>query len=255
MGMMDRLKTLIKANANDAMAKMEDPEKVLNQLILDMKDQLIEAKKQVAVTIADEKRLKKQAEAHRQQAQEWEKRAMMAVRAGRDDLAKEALRRKGELDELTSQYSAQWEAQKAAADKLREALYQLNRKIEEADRKKRLLISRKRQAEAHQQMQQTMQSLHASSPLDRFAKLEERIEQMEAEVEAQQELQNDATSLEAKFATLNAGSAMDDELARLKASMGVSNNLSAFSFDELETPSKSQEQARVNHHQGAVKRR
>ena len=130
MGIFGRLGTLLKANINDVISKAEDPEKILNQLILDMKDQLIEAKKQVAVAIADEKRLKKQLDNELHMAREWEKKAMMAVRAGRDDLAKEALRRKGEHDQLASEFQGQWEAQKAAADKLRESLRQLNNKIE-----------------------------------------------------------------------------------------------------------------------------
>ena len=121
-----------------------------------MKEQLIQAKKQVAVAIADEKKLKKQLDAERQKAQEWEKKAMMAVRAGRDDLAKEALNRKSEHDELAEEFQTQWEAQKAAADKLRDSLRALNSKIEEAKRKKNLLIARKKRAEAQKTIQETM---------------------------------------------------------------------------------------------------
>ena len=143
MGMFSRIGTLLKANINDLISKAEDPEKILNQLIVDMREQLIDAKKQVAVAIADEKKLKKQYEKENKQAQEWEKKAMMAVRAGRDDLAKEALQRKKEHSELSSEYKKQWEAQKNAAEKLRSSLRQLNDKIEEAKRKKGLLIARK----------------------------------------------------------------------------------------------------------------
>ena len=150
MSIFGRIGTLLKANINELISKAEDPEKILNQLILDMKEQLINAKKQVAVAIADEKRLKKQLDAELHQASEWEKKAMMAVRAGRDDLAKEALSRKQEHNELSEEYQKQWQAQKAAADKLRDSLRQLNNKIEEAKRKKNLLIARKKRAEAQQ---------------------------------------------------------------------------------------------------------
>ena len=91
MGIFARLAALIKANLNDLISKSEDPEKMLNQIVLDMGNQLGEAKKQVAVAIADEKRLEKQIETETQAASEWERRAMMAVRAGDDALAKEAL--------------------------------------------------------------------------------------------------------------------------------------------------------------------
>ena len=96
MGIFARLATLIKANLNDLISKSEDPEKMLNQIVVDMSNQLVEAKKQVASAIADEKRLAKQVESRDGTAAEWERRAMLAVRAGDDALAKEALARKKE---------------------------------------------------------------------------------------------------------------------------------------------------------------
>jgi len=94
MGMFDRLKTVISSNINALISKAEDPEKMLNQLIIDLNEQLIEAKKAVALAIADEKRLEREMLENKAKADEWEKKAMLAVRAGRDDLAKEALLRK-----------------------------------------------------------------------------------------------------------------------------------------------------------------
>lgn len=255
MSMFDRFKMLVKSNANHAANKLEDPEKILNQLILDMRDQLIEAKKQVAVTIADEKRLRKQTEAELVQAQEWEKKAMMAVRAGRDDLAKEALRRKAEHDDLGQQYKTQWELQRAAAEKLKDSLRQLSRKIEEAERKKQLLISRQRQAQAQVQIQQTLNQLQSSSPLDRFAKMEDQIAQLEAQVEADQELGRDH-SLEAQFAQLNKDQGMDSELERLKARMGQpSGTTSTFSFEEVGQTQRSAQEAPAPSPAGAKFRR
>src|SRR6266550_66566 len=94
MGIFARLATLIKSNLNDLISRSEDPEKMLNQVAIDMANQLIEAKKQVAVSIADEKRLAKQAEQEAANAAEWERRAMLAIKSGDDALAKEALKRK-----------------------------------------------------------------------------------------------------------------------------------------------------------------
>jgi len=93
MGIFSRLGTLIKSNLNDLISKAEDPQKMLNQIVLEMQNQLVEAKKQVATSIADEKRLKKQWDDQVAQAKEWERKAMMAVHAGDDGLAKEALTR------------------------------------------------------------------------------------------------------------------------------------------------------------------
>src|ERR671916_3416333 len=96
MGIIDRIRTLFKSNINDLISSAENPEKMLNQLILDMQNQLARAKQQVAAAIADEKRLRDQADAEYRQAEDWEKRAILAVQEQRDDLAKQALVRHNE---------------------------------------------------------------------------------------------------------------------------------------------------------------
>jgi len=126
MGIFARLATLIKSNINDLISRSEDPEKMLNQIVLDMNNQLIEAKRQVAISIADEKRLAKQAEQEAASATEWMRRAELAVRANDDHLAKEALARKKEHDQLAEQYKNQWQKQKQAVDQLKLALRMLN---------------------------------------------------------------------------------------------------------------------------------
>lgn len=233
MGIFGRIGTLLKANINDLVSKAEDPEKILNQLILDMKEQLIAAKKEVAVSIADEKRLKKQLDNELHVAREWEKKAMMAVRAGRDDLAKEALSRKQEHDQLASEYKAHWEAQKAAADKLRDSLRQLNAKIEEAKRRKNLLIARQKRAEAQKTITETMAGLNDTSAFDAFERMSEKIEQIEAEAEASAELAEGFTgdNLASQFDNLEADHGADEALAALKAKMGVGAEVKEQSFE------------------------
>src|SRR5258706_12741265 len=98
MGIFSRLAQLIKSNLNDLISKSEDPEKMLNQVVLDMSTQLIEAKKQVAASIADEKRLMKQMEQEVANSAEWERKAMMALKAGNEELPKNALARNKEHD-------------------------------------------------------------------------------------------------------------------------------------------------------------
>src|SRR6188508_1762559 len=90
MGIFDRFSTLLRSNINDLISRAENPEKMLNQLIVDMKGQLAKAKQQVASAIADEKKLQSDAEALKKQAEDWERRAMLAVQENRDDLAKQA---------------------------------------------------------------------------------------------------------------------------------------------------------------------
>ena len=225
MGIFSRLGTLIKSNINDLITKAEDPEKMLSQVLLEMQQQLAEAKKAVAVAIADEKKLQKQYTAEQEKAKEWERKAMVAVRAGDDSLARQALVRKQEHENISEQFQQQWVAQKQAVEKLKDALRLLNNKIEEAKRKKNILIARKKRAEAQQQIANTMQGLGDTSAFDTFDRMAERIALMEAEAEAGAELAGELSgdTLESKFMALEAGggAAEDDALAELKAKMGL----------------------------------
>jgi phage shock protein A len=224
MGIWARISTLMKSNINAMISKAEDPEKILNQLIIDMREQFLEARKQVAVAIADEKRLKQQYEAELEKAQEWEKKAMVAVKAGRDDLASQALARKAEHDKLSEEWQQQWMAQKQASDQLRDALSRLNAKIQEASRKKNLLIARAKRAEAQKKIQDTMSGLGDNGAFDTFARMEEKVMQQEAEAQASVELSGEieGDKLASEFKSLETSSvAQSDALAALKAKMGV----------------------------------
>jgi len=223
MGIFQRLGTLIKSNLNDLISKAEDPEKMLSQVLVDMKNQLVEAKKQVAVAIGDEKRLKKQWDEQLVSAKEWERKAMMAVRAGDDGLAKEALVRQQEHEELSRQFEQQWHLQKDAVDKLKDQLRNLNNKIEEAKRKKNILVARAKRAEAQKTIQSTMAGLSDTSAFDTFERMNERVDAMEAEAEAGVELAGELSgdSLAHKFKALESTGGADQALQELKAKMGL----------------------------------
>lgn len=223
MGMFERLKTVISSNINSLISKAENPEKMLNQMIIDMNEQLIESKKAVAMAIADEKKLERDLMENRTKADEWEKKAMLAVRAGRDDLAKEALLRKQEFEGYANQLAQQREAQKQSVEKLKEALRQLQSKIEEANRKKNILIARAKRAEAQQRINQTMSSLSGNkSAFDTFERMERKVDEIEASAEAMKELDeaSSGASLEKQFAQLESSpQAADAMLEELKKKM------------------------------------
>ena len=225
MGIFSRLGTLIKSNINDLITKAEDPEKMLGQVLLEMQQQLVEAKKAVAVAIADEKKLQKQYTSETDKSKEWERKAMVAVRAGDDNLARQALGRKQEHETIATQFQTQWISQKQAVEKLKDALRLLNNKIEEAKRKKNILIARKKRAEAQQQIANTMQGLGDTSAFDTFDRMAERIQLMAAEAEAGAELAGELSgdTLESKFLQLEQGpgGAEDEALQELKAKMGL----------------------------------
>jgi phage shock protein A len=216
---------MISSNVNDLISKAEKPEKMLNQLIIDMQTQLLESKKAVALAIADEKKLERELANQEAQAQEWERKAMLAVRAGKDDLAKEALLRKQEYDNASAEYRKQWETQKTSVERLKESLRELQNKIEEAQRKKNLLIARAKRAEAQQKIQNTISSVDGNrSAFDAFDRMAQKVDQMEARAEAARELEDlgSNSSLERRFNELEKSNASADLLLEdLKKKMNV----------------------------------
>ncbi len=215
MGIFSRFRRMLKSNINDMINKSENPEKMLSQVIVDMNQQLIESKKSVASSIADEKRLERQMRNNKSLSREWEEKAMLAVKAGKDELAKEALLRKQEFDNLYNQYKPQWESQHEAVEKLKTALRQLQQKIEEAQRKKNLLVARSKRAHAQKKIQETVSGLSDNSAFEVFDRMTEKVERLEAENEATleiSEIENNELDLEKQFAELESGTASADLL-------------------------------------------
>jgi phage shock protein A len=226
MGIIDRLSSLLRSNINDLISSAENPEKMLNQIIVDMRSQLVKAKQQVASAIADEKRLRDQADGEFKQAEDWERRAMLAIQEGRDDLAKQALVRHGEHLGHAQALEQTWTAHNAETEKLKNSLRDLNDKIEEAKRKKNLLIARQRRAQAQKRIAETMSHLSETSAFEAFARMEEKIDQSERQIRASAEideemsgdrLQQDFKRLEKTSGSLSA----DAKLLALKQKMGM----------------------------------
>ena len=226
MGLFDRIATLFRSNINDLISKAENPEKMLDQIVIDMRNQLAKAKQQVASAIADEKRLKDQAEAEYKQAQDWESKAMLAVKEGRDDLAKQALLRHSEHLNAGQQLEQTWASHNAETEKLKNSLRDLNDKIEEAKRKKNLLLARQRRAQAQQRIAETMSGMSEKSAFEAFARMEEKIDQNERMIKASSEIDEEFSGdrLAGDFKRLekSAGSASaDQQLMALKEKMGL----------------------------------
>src|SRR5918999_718881 len=219
MAILDRITMVIRSNLNALINQAEDPEKMLDQILIDMRQQLVEAKREVAAAIADEKRLAAQVEAGLDQAQEWDRRAVLAVQRGEDDLARAALRRKAEQEQLAASYKTQWEAQKASTEALKNALRALSEKIEEAARKKNLLIARQKRAQAQKHIHEVMSGLSDTSAFEAFDRMAARVDQMEAQaaatVEISQELSGETT--EQRFRALEGSVDVEQELTALKA--------------------------------------
>ncbi|MBK8013873.1 MAG: PspA/IM30 family protein [Deltaproteobacteria bacterium] len=222
MGLFQRIGDLLRSNINDLISRAEDPEKLLHAAIEDMQRQLIEAKSKVAMSIADEKRLQKQHEVQTSRAQEWEKKAMAAVKASRDDLAVEALAKKREHESAALQFEQQLAQQRAAVDALKKALTELGAKIEDTRRRRSILLARAKRAEAQRHIAETLSASKDNSALDRLAALEARVERDEAEAEATWEIaavtSNPAHQLEKEIQALESSNVQED-LAALKDKM------------------------------------
>jgi len=223
MGLFDRLGTMLRSNINDLISRAENPEKMLNQLILDMRSQLAKAKQQVAAAIADEKKLQAQAEAEKKQAEDWEKRAMLAVQEGRDDLAKQALLRHAEHLSAAIQLDETWRKHRSETESLKNSLRTLNDKIEEAKRKKNILIARQRRAEAQKRIHETMSSIGDKSAFETFERMSEAIADNERKALASAELSEELSgdSLAKQFTALEYKADADTQLLALKQKMGL----------------------------------
>lgn len=222
MGIFDRVSRVFKANVNAALDKAEDPEKMLNQVTTEMQEQLIKVKQQVATSIALEKRLLKDHENAKEQAESWEQKATLALQQDKEDLAREALVRRNEHANLAEDYRVQWEKQKVAVEGLKENLRTLERKIEEAGRKKELLIARQKRAKAQKLIHETMSGMKENSAFESFERMEQKVADAEARADATAEVAEISQDpLEKEFSELEKGN-VDDDLAALKAKMGDS---------------------------------
>ncbi len=225
MGIFDRFSTMLRSNLNDLIARAENPEKMLNQVIEDMRGQLAKARQEVAVAIADAAKLKKQADDEQKQANDWEQRAMLAVRQGRDDLARQALMRHQEHAMRAQELFATWQKHQEDTERLRDALRQLNEKIQEAQRKKNLLIAKQRRAQAQRRIHETMSGLSDSSAFEAFDRMAEKIEQNErlalAAASVSEELTGD--NLDREFKQLESGGSdeVDYKLMAMKQQLGI----------------------------------
>ena len=224
MGMFDRFATMVRSNLNAvSISRAENPCRCCIQLIVDMRSQLDKARQQVAQAIADEKKLEADSIAMKKQAEDWERRAMLAVQEGRDDLAKQALMRYNEALQGAQQLHETWVKSKTETDSLKASLRQLNDKIEEAKRKKNILIARARRAEAQQRIQETLSGMGDKSAFESFERMQEKIEANERKAIASAELNEEMTgdSLAKQFEQLEYHGSSDQQLLELKAKMGA----------------------------------
>lgn len=221
MGILDRMSRLIRANINDLIDRAEDPELMLNELLREMSASISEARTQVASMIAQEKEIEGDLKAAQRDAEQWKQKAELAVTRGRDDLAREALRRKNDAAELTTVYEHHLTSQQEMVEKLKGQLKVLEAKYQEAESKRGILVARHRRAKAQQRVNETFSTLPELSSANELDRMERQIRSEEAKAQAMEELEQ--SSVEWEFAELEANADVESELAALKASIGGDN--------------------------------
>lgn len=225
MSIWSRLKLVWRSIFYRKIEAMEDPSKLLPTVVNDMQGELIEAKRQAARCVADEKLLKKQLEKAEDEVEEWDRKAMLAVRAGRDDLAESALERKIGAEALRDQLAAQHGQMAQATKRLQDQLKQMHGKVESAKHKAKLLTARQRAAEIMNRVQGTIGEFKENEAFATFDRMVEKVEHMEATAEAGLEINESFTgqSLDAQLDALRDDHGVSNALSALKARMGVTH--------------------------------
>ena len=220
MGIFNRIADIFKANVNDALDKAEDPEKMIKQMVVEMEESVNKATLAVGNAIANEKQLERKISRSRQLALDWNGKAMQAVQAGRDDLAKAALEKKANAERAVRDLETPYEQAKAASANMRQKLDVLKGKLEEARSRQNTLIARSQAAKAQKQIAQSFSGV-GSDAFSKFDKFENKVEQLESQAEAFDQLAGDETSLDQQFRQLESSSSTDSDLLALKRSMGL----------------------------------
>jgi phage shock protein A len=213
MALFDRVSRLIRANVNDLVSKAEDPEKILEQALLDMQESFVELKQAVAGAIANQKRSQMQYDNNMKETETWQQRAQLALQKGDEGLAKEALIRKKSFSDTATALKSQLDLQVGQVDTMKKSLMMLEGKIVEAKNKKGMLQARAQAAKANEQLTSSLNSMNTNSAMGAFERMEDKVLQMEARGQAAAELAG--SNLEAQFASLESAD-VDLELAAMK---------------------------------------
>jgi len=215
MALLERVSTLIRANLNDLVDKAEDPEKMIKQVILDMQNQLLQVKTQVAISIADQHVLEKKLQENQDAATQWQRRAEMAVDKQDDGLARAALERSMTYQKMGESFRQQVDDQKTQVENLKVALLSLQQKLAEAQSKSDMLIAQHRRSRALNKATAAGVAIGEDSNSAAFDRMKSKVQHTEATAQAQAELAAD--DVEDRFAALEKDRELDRLLAELKS--------------------------------------
>ncbi len=215
MALLERVTTLVRANLNDLIEKAENPEIMIKQVILDMENQLLQVKTQVAVSIADQHLLEKKLKENEEEERQWMHRAEMALDKQDEPMARSAVERAMSHKSMAESFRQQLEDQKAQVEDLKAALLKLQQKLDEARGKSDMLIAQHRRSRALSKATEAGQAIGEDSNSAAFERMKNKVQHTEAEAEATAELLTD--DVEGRFAAMEKQNEIDRLLNELKA--------------------------------------
>ena len=212
-----RISDVLTANLNDLVDRVEDPERMIKQLIREMEENINSAREGVIDALASEKQLAKELDNQRRQSEEWYNRARRAVENGNETLAREALLRKKEHDDLAGNLQGSWQSAKRTSERLKAQLRALEGKLEEARLKKGSLVARQRAAQAREQMDRVSDRFQTGLDLNQsFDRMSGKVDEMEARMEARTELYGEFSQVEREFLKMEVDTEVETELLILR---------------------------------------
>ncbi|SRR5579883_842583 len=217
MGLIDRIQRVVRANLNSFISKSNDPEKLLEAIVLEMQDNLLELRQAIAQAIATQKRIERQVMQAHSAAEEWYRRAQLALQQDNEPLAREALTKRQGYQKTATTLSNQIEQHITVVDRLKKDMRTLEFKIAEVKTKKDMYIARARSAQASYKLQEMLSGVSNSSSLNAFEQMEEKVMQLEAQTEALSKLGTD--DLHSSFTSVQSGNAIEAELSSMKGQL------------------------------------
>jgi len=218
MGIFSRFSDIVNANINAVLEKAEDPEKIIRLMIQEMEDTLVEIRSAAAKCIADRKELGRHIEQLEHEQEEWARRAELAVRREREDLARAALVEKQAIGDQVEAMQAELENLDAQLDKFNADITQLQGKLNDAKTRQRSIVIRHSTASSQLSARKHIHSDRLDEMLFRFENAERRIDRMESEAEALS--MGRGRNLADEIAGLEDDDRVEAELADLKSKVG-----------------------------------
>lgn len=219
MAIFERISDLVRANINDLIDKAENPEKMVKQIIIDMEAQLRKATQGLGTAMGSFNQVKKQLETAQEQSQVWQNKAKACLEQRNEELAKKALENKVKQDQMVTQYQEMTISMEAQVNEIKAQIDVLKQKLEEARSKQAMLVARSQMANAKSQMAKTLGNMDSKSAFAKMDKMEQKIEQKEAEAEAFSEVSGIQESENDPFAQMDKENSVNDELEKLKQQM------------------------------------